>query len=141
MNAIGIVYGYFCINAAIWSLSILAAIGVFPSFGREPIINPTDMGAMFSLNTFTVVTGFVGGAAIGILALVTRNVALGGGVLVLWIVGIIIKPIQDIFIGLPLLIQRILPPEIWFVSQIVVAFAGFIFFIFIVEVILGRQIL
>lgn len=141
MKAFTLVIAYMCINAGIWTLNMLALLGVLPNLtNTQPIVDPTNMASMFNFNVFTAVTGLVGGATIGILAMVTRSYALGSGVLILWIVGIIFKPIQDIFIGLPNLISALLPSEIWFVSEIVVAFSALVMFAFFVEIITGKDI-
>jgi len=137
MKAWSLVFGYFCINMAIWTLNIA---GILPSYTREAIINPTGLESLFSLDTFTLVTGIVGGGVVGILAMITRNYALSTGVLILWLVGVMLKPIRDLLIGLPLLIEAVLPPSVWFFSQVFVAFSAMILFVFIVEIIAGRPI-
>lgn len=139
MKALALVFAYFAINLAIWSLKMA---NILPNL-VEPTLDPNAIagpGGMFSLNTFTLLTGIVGGSMIGIMALVTRS-ALSTGVLVLWIVGIIFKPISDIVVGLPNLVAVILPVEVSWLSQIVFAFAAFTLFIFVVEIICGREIL
>lgn len=140
MKAISLIYGYFVVNLAIWSISTLALLTTV----GQPVISPGNITSLFSLDAFTVLTGLVGGGVIGILAMVTRNYALSTGVLVLWIMGILIKPIRDIFVGLPLLINTVFAQSgavATVVSQIVVAFASFTLFMFIVEVVMGRDIL
>jgi hypothetical protein len=138
LKAYSLIFGYLCINAAIWTLKLA---NILPDFGIEAPMDPSNILTMFSLNTFTAITGVVGGAVIGILTLMTRSYALGTGVLMLWIVGVIFKPIQDIFVGLPFLLQAFLPPSVWFLSQPIVAFGGLVLFFFIVEVIAGREII
>lgn len=141
MKAFTLIIAYLCINLGIWTLTMLSNLGVMPHFmNTQAIVDPTNIQNMFSFSVFSAVTGVVGGATIGILAMVTRSYALGGGVLVLWIVGILFKPIQDIFIGLPNLVRAILPSEIWFVSEIVVAFSALVLFAFFVELITGKDI-
>lgn len=137
MKAYSLIFGYFVINMAIWTLN---TSGILPLYSTEPILNPSGIEALFSLDVFTVVTGIVGGGVVTVMALITRSYALSTGVLILWIVGVLLKPIRDIFVGLPLLVQSLLPPDLWFFSQVVVAFASFVLFMFVVEVIAGRQI-
>lgn len=139
MKAYSLIFGYFCINLAIWTINIAQILAVT----RQPIIDPANMTSIFSLDTFTVLTGIVGGGVIGVLAMITKSYALSTGVLILWIMGIVLTPIRDIFVGLPLLIQTVFAE--WslvgsIVSQVVVAFSALLFFVFIVEVILGRDI-
>lgn len=136
MKAYSLIFGYFCINMAIWTLNMA---GLIPAYA-EATISPTGVQALFDLNVFTAITGVVGGVTIGILSMLTRNSALGTGVLLLWIVGILFKPIQDLFVGLPLLINTILPTEISFISQVVVAFSAISLFVFIVGILAGREI-
>lgn len=140
-TAVFIIVGYLAVNVAIWTLSTLASLGALPTFGTEGTITPEGIGSLFALDQFTVITGVVGGAVTGILAMITRSYALSGAVLLCWIVGVLIRPITDIFTGLPRLVTSILPPEIAFVGQIITAFTAFAFFIFIVEVLGGRDIL
>lgn len=137
MKAYSLIFGYFAINMAIWSLSMA---GILPNYTREAIIGPAGFQGLFSLDTFSIVTGIVGGSVIGVLAMITRSYALSTGVLILWLVGVLLRPIRDIFIGLPRLVEAVLPPAVWFVSEIIVAFAALILFVFIVEVIAGRPI-
>jgi len=121
---------------AIWTLNIA---GILPVY-REPISDPTNILNLFSLDVFTAITGIVGGVTIGILAIMTRSYALSTGVLLLWIVGIMFKPVQDIFAGIPYLLEAVLPSQVWFFSQVFVAFSALILFMFIVEIIAGREI-
>lgn len=137
MKAYSLIFGYFAINMAIWTVS---TAGILSTYSYEAIVSPSGFEALFSLNVFTVVTGIVGGGVITIMTLITKSYALGTGVLILWLVGVILKPVNDLVIGLPRLIEGILPSEVWFISEVVVAFAALILFIFIVEVIAGRQI-
>lgn len=137
MKAYSLIFGYFVINMAIWTLN---TSGILPAYSSEPVVNPSGFEALFSLDVFTVVTGIVGGGVVTVMALLTRSYALSTGVLILWLVGVLLKPIRDIFVGLPLLVESMLPPEVWFISEVVVAFAAFVLFMFVVEVIAGRQI-
>lgn len=140
MKAYSLIFGYFVINMAIWTLN---TSGILPLYANEPIVNPSAFESLFSLDVFTVVTGIVGGGVVTVMALITRSYALSSGVLILWLVGVLLKPIQDVFVGLPKLVNSILiqAPTIGFiVSEIVTAFAAFILFMFVVEVIAGRQI-
>lgn len=133
------VFGYFCINAAIWTLATLSIL----TLTRAPVHDPTAIQNLFSLDIFTAITGVVGGAVIGILALMTRSYALSTGVLLLWIVGIILTPVRDIFVGLPVLLNAIFadaPVVGTVVSQVIVAFGALMLFIFIVEILAGRDI-
>lgn len=132
-----LVFGYLCVNAAIWTLNMAALLPAY----REPIMDPSSMATLFSLDVFAAVTGIVGGAVIGILALMTKSYALSGGVLILWIIGVLFRPIQDIFVGLPYLLEAVLPPGIAWFSQVVVGFSAVILFLFIVGIIAGRDIL
>lgn len=141
LKAYALIFAFMAVNLAIFTANCLSTAGVLPSFGQEPIVDPNNFLNMFNLNVFTVLTGVVGGAVIGVLAMLTRSYALSGGVLILWIVGIVFKPIQDIFIGLPLLVKALLPSSIWFLSEIIVAFCALTLFVFIVEIIAGREIL
>lgn len=140
MKAFSLIFAYFCINMAIWTLNLL---GLLPT-ALEATIDPSSVEGLFNLTTFAGITGVVGGATIGIASLVTRSYALGTGVLLIWIVGILFKPISDVFTGLPRLTSAVLAPAGTLVSQAVgqvtTAFAAIILFIFIVEVIAGRQI-
>lgn len=123
-------------------MNMLALAGILPNLtNTQPTVDPTNIASMFNFSVFTAVTGIVGGATIGILALVTRSYALGSGVLVLWIVGIVFKPLQDIFIGLPNLVKALLPTQIWWISEIVIAFSALAIFAFFVEIITGKDIL
>lgn len=138
-KAWGFVFGYFCINAAIWTLS---ALSIF-TLTRAPVVDPNAIGNLFSLDIFTVITGAVGGAVIGILALMTKSYALSTGVLLLWIVGIILTPIRDVFVGLPVLLNTLLadiPAVASVISQVIVAFGALMLFIFVVEILAGREI-
>lgn len=140
-TAVFIIVGYLAVNIGIWSLSMLASLGALPSFGTQGTIDPTSIADLFSINQFTIIAGGVGGAVTGILAMVTRSYALSGAVLLCWIVGVLFRPISDIFTGLPRLVTNILPPEIGWIAQIITAFTAFAFFIFIVEILGGRDIL
>jgi len=121
---------------AIWTLNVAAILPIY----REPITDPSNLANLFSLNTFTAITGIVGGAVIGILAIITRSYMLSTGVLLLWIIGVLFKPIQDIFIGLPYLVEAVLPSSVWFISQVFVAFSALILFMFFVEIVAQREI-
>lgn len=136
MKGYTLIIGYFCVNLAIWALGMA---GILPTW-KEPQADPTSLLAMFNLDAFTVITGLVGGTVIGILSMVTRSYALGVAVLVVWVVGVILTPIQDIFTGLPYLISMFLPAELAFLSQIVTIFTGITLFFFIVEIIANRNI-
>ncbi len=141
MKAFTLIIAYFCVNAGIWTINMISLLGVLPNItNQQPIVDPTNIANMFSFNVFSAVTGIVGGITIGILAMVTRSYLLSGGVLVLWVVGVIFKPIQDIFVGLPNLIMALLPPEIWFVSEIFVAFSAIVIFAFFAELLTGKDI-
>lgn len=116
--------------------------GILP-ITREAIVDAADITGMFSLDIFTVITGIVGGGVIGILAMITRSYALSAGVIVLWVMGVVLKPIRDIFVGLPRLVNTLLsesPTIGTIVSQVVVAFGALLLFLFIVEILLGRDI-
>jgi len=121
---------------AIWTLNVAAILPIY----REPITDPSNLANLFSLNTFTAITGIVGGAVIGILAIITRSYMLSTGVLLLWIIGVLFKPIQDIFIGLPYLVEAVLPSSVWFISQVFVGFSALILFMFFVEIVAQREI-
>lgn len=135
--AMALVFGYFCINAAIWSVSML---GILPLYARDPITTPDEISTWFALDVFTLATGVVGGTAIGILAFITKAYTWSTGVLICWIVGLLLRPLQAIFIGLPKLIEGIVPPEISWVTSIISGFAAFILFILFVEIIGGKDI-
>lgn len=138
-KAFSLILGYFCINAAIWTLNMLAILPIY----REATMDPSNILSLFSLDVFTAITGAVGGVVITILALMTRSYALSTGVLLLWIVGIMFKPIQDVFVGLPYLLEQIFAeaPYVGLViSQVIVAFAAVLLFTFIVEILAGRDI-
>lgn len=139
MKAYSLIFGYFCINLAIWTLNIASILTIT----REPVVDPSNVSSLFALDAFTVLTGIVGGGVVGVLAMLTRSYALSSGVLILWIMGIVLKPIRDIFVGLPLLVESVLsesPVIAGVVSQVVVAFAALLFFIFVIEIIAGRDI-
>jgi len=135
MKAWSLIFGYFCINLGIWSLNLT---GLFPV--HEAVIDPTNISSLFALDLFSALAGVVGCAVIGIMALITRSYALSGGVLLVWIVGVLFKPIQTIFVGLPYLINMVLPPPVQFFSQAFVALAAVMLFILIVEILAGREI-
>lgn len=136
MKAYALVFGYLCVNAAIWVLNMA---GILPVYGAAQA-NPTTIADWFDFTVFAAVVGTVGGVVIGILALMTKSYALSTGVLLLWVVGVLFKPIQDIFVGLPYLLNAILPSQVWFVTQAFVAFSALILFVFFVEIIAGRPI-
>lgn len=141
MKAFTLIIAYLCINAGIWTVNLISLAGVLPNItNQQPTVDPTNIANMFNFNMFSAVTGVVGGVTIGILAMVTRNTAIGGGVLVLWVIGVLFKPIQDIFIGLPNLVTALLPSELWFVAEIVVGFSALILFAFFVELITGHGV-
>lgn len=140
MKATSLVFGYFCINIAIWTINVLGVI----TLSREAIIDPTGLGALFDISAFTILTTLVGGATTAIIGILTRNVALSSGVLILWVFGIIFRPIQDVFVGLPRLVSAIFaeaPALGTVISQVVVAFSAFIFFMFLAEVVMGRDLI
>lgn len=133
------VFGYFCVNSAIWTLATLSLL----TLTRAPVHDPTAIQGLFSLDIFTAITGVIGGAVIGILALMTRSYALSTGVLLLWIVGVVLTPVREIFIGLPILLNAIfadIPAVGVVVSQVIVAFGALLLFVFIVEILAGREI-
>lgn len=140
MKAWSLVFGYFVINLAIWTLNLTGLFAV----GSEPIVSPSNMNSLFSLDVFTGVAGAVGGGIIMILGLMTRNAALSTGALLLWIVAIILRPLQDIVLGLPKLMSMIFaafgPTINYIFTSVFVALSGLMLFIFVVEILAGREI-
>lgn len=117
--------------------------GLF-TVGSQPIVSPTNVTSIFSLDVFTGLAGFVGGGIIMILGLMTRNAALSTGALLLWIVGIVLKPLQDIVLGLPKLMNILLsgfgPVVSNIFASVFIALSGLMLFVFVVEILAGREI-
>lgn len=136
MKALALILGYLCVNAAIWVLSMAS---ILPVGGVGPA-DPSNFTSWFDISVFSVTAGVVGGGIITLLALITKSYALGTAVLVLWVLGVVFQPIYYIFAGLPFLLNAILPPEIWFITQAFVGLSAFLFFVFFVGIIAGRDI-
>lgn len=131
-----LVLGYLVVNLSIWIVSTANIL----LGGVASTINPAEISSWFNLSIFAGIVGAVGGVVIGILALITKSYALSTGVLLLWVIGVLFKPISDIFVGLPYLINAFLPPDVWFVTQALVGLAAFCLFVFFVGIIAGRDI-
>lgn len=106
----------------------------------QAVVDPTNLTTLFDISVFTGVASLVGGGVVAILAMITKNYALSGGVLILWIVGLIIKPLQNITLGLPVLLNAIIPAPISWLSQVFIALSALSLFVFVVEILAGREI-
>lgn len=134
MKGWSLIFGYFCINIAI---GVLHGLGLF-SVSSEPVISAGGITNLFSLTVFSITIGIA-----GIASLLTRQYIFGAGALLIWVVGILYNPIMDIFVGLPVLINQTLsysPLVATVVGGAVTAFAGVILFMFLLEILSGRQI-
>jgi hypothetical protein len=110
-----------------------------PEIGRQLYINPIDVSNKFSLTIFGALG--VGGAIFGIAAILTRQYVYATGVLLIWAVGVVVLPIgQWILLGAPFVLVAILPSEVAWLSQVVVAFYAISIFMFVLEITTQRQI-
>lgn len=101
-------------------------------------INPFDVTNQFSLTIFGALG--VGGALIGIAALLTRQYVYAAGALLIWVIGIMLPISQWILIGAPIIMSAILPSEISYLTYIVSAFFTLTLFFFLIEIATQRQI-
>jgi len=134
MKAWSLIFGYFMINI---SIGVIHALGLFSVY-QEPIISSTAITSVFNLTVFSISAGLA-----GIAGILTRQFIFGAGALLLWLVGVFYAPIQDIFIGVPRLINILLadsPLVATVVGGAVTAITSIILFMFLFELLSQRQV-
>lgn len=134
MRAYSLLLFYLCLNLAAF---ILVSTDIIP-VGDWIEHTPTDISAMFSLTTFSALVA--GGTIGGLVALLTRQYALSAGLILVWCVGILYEPISWVLIGVPKILNAILPAELSVLGTVVGVLTSVVFFMFFIEVLGGRTI-
>jgi hypothetical protein len=125
---------YICLNIAAYILNASGALMV----SQELYINPLDISNRFSLTIFVGLT--VAGGLTGIIALITRQYVFASVALVIWAVGLLVPIGQWFLLGVPIIMNAIVPSELSYLTYAVSAFMAFIFFMFMMEILTQRQI-
>lgn len=126
---------FICLNVAAFIINEAA----FLPESEELAVTPTDVMATFTWENLLLSLG-VGGAIAGIVALLTRQYVYAVGALIIWAIGSLTPVIQWFFIGVPLLLNSVLPSEISFIGSVVQGLFAVVFFMFIIELTAQRQI-
>ena len=134
MRAYSVMLFIICINIAAWLISIS---GTYPA-GGTLWISPSDVISQFGLSVFGGLA--VSGAITGVISLLVRQQVYASYALVVWLVGIILSLAFWFVGGLPIVLARMLPSELWYVSSAFQALFSVVFFVFLVEVVGQRQI-
>jgi len=104
---------------------------------HELYINPFDISNQFSLTLFV---GLSVGTIIGIAAILFRQYLNASVVLLIWAVGILAPIGQWFLLGVPIILNAIVPSELAYLTYAVSGFVTFIFFMFMMEILTQRQI-
>jgi hypothetical protein len=123
-----------CVNLAAFMLN---ASGLYP-VGSALWISPSDMTSTFTLSIFAGVG--LGGAIVGIIALITRQFVYATYALIIWIAGVLLPIAQWFLGGVPIMLAYLLPSELWFVTSSIEALMLILFFMFFVELFSQRQV-
>jgi hypothetical protein len=140
MKAVNWIFGYIFINTAAFLLIFnIPGVGPIIPVGREINVSPLDISNTFNLTVFGALT--VGGAVLGVIAVLLRQYVYAAGVLLIWVIGIIMPVVWWLIGGLPMMLSAILAPYdmTWLITT-VVAFATVHLFFFLVEFAAGRQV-
>ena len=124
---------YLCLNVAAFILNESGALLV----SQELYINPFDISNQFSLTLFV---GLSVGTIIGIAAILFRQYLNASVVLLIWAVGILAPIGQWFLMGVPIILNAIIPSELAYITYAVSGFVAFIFFMFMMEILTQRQI-
>lgn len=134
MKVYGFLLFYICLNLAAFIINVSGALPV----SQELYINPFDISNKFSLTIFLGVT--VAGGLAGVIALITRQYVYASVALIIWVIGLFVPIGQWFLLGVPIMLNSILPVELSYIIHVITAFCTFIFFMFMVEIVTQRQL-
>jgi hypothetical protein len=95
----------FCLNISAYLLPFFIALPVSTPLSSDP----TGFTTTFSVETFTYLT--VGGAAIGLAALLFRQGVYALYALLLWAVGVLLPIVRNFLLAVPILLDAVFPKE------------------------------
>lgn len=139
MKAYSLLLFYVCFNLACAALMVTDLVPV-GAWGQH---TEGEVASEFQLIKFDIVSVSAIGAGItvaGILGYFTKAYGLTLGLLLIWVVGVVFAPVQWLFLGLPVMLDALLPPSVQIISSIFVVLFTIVFFMFFVEILGGRQV-
>lgn len=142
MKAYTVLLALICLNVAnvfLINLDIVAVPAVLQW-------NPSDIMSWFTLSKFTLadlatmgITGLGLGLA-GIVALVLRQYTYAASLVLIWVATIMITPLNLFVNGIPLMISTIWEDDPYHIGALFQMFMSFIFFVFILETLIQRNV-
>ena len=147
MKPYSIIIFMICLNISCYLLVEMEVFSVssYPEgyTGPETIMETFKFGEISLTDIFLLGTG---GILAGIMMLITRQYVFASIALVIWVIGIVLKPVGWVIVGFPLMVNSLLlmsgvSSTLATALQLTIsAFYFFIFFIFIIEIASQRQL-
>jgi hypothetical protein len=128
-----------CLNLSVWVMNTAQVI----PYGINQEWNPNDVKTWFNLNLFnpTTIIGLAVGGIAGLISWITKAGVYANGIILIWVLSIVLVPIQTFTIGAPILIYNILTPfGLAWLGVVPEIFFLFGFFMFCIELLAQRQI-
>ena len=124
-----------CLNIS----AFIIAQSSMSSAGQELVWSPEQMAAVFNWQSFAVSLG-IAGSVTGLLMVLTKQFMYASLALILWAISMLWKPLEWFVAGVPLMLNVLLPTELWYISAVIEGVFAMIFFFFIIEVATQRRI-
>lgn len=122
-----------CVNVAAW---IMNMSGFYP-LSQSLWLNPAEIVERFALSIFA--SAVATGGLTGVISLLTKSNVFASYALVVWVVGELFLLGMWFLGGVPVLLEFIIPTDLWFIRTAITAFCTVIFFLFLMEVTSQRQ--
>ena len=140
MKAYSALFFMMCLNIA---AVVLSEFQIVPAYSRTFGITPSDISSYFNINVFSALTIAIGGGVIGLIGILTKQNIYAIGIILIWVMGVMFKPISWILQGLPIVLDNLLNVggvDLSIFKYGIIALYDLIFFIFLAEIISQRQI-
>jgi hypothetical protein len=95
---------------------------------------------MFNLDFVSLLAGVAGGVAIGIIGLLLKQGLNVIYALIIYVIGVIFTPVLRFLTDLPIALSSIVPAESQWLIVVPLSIVSFAFFIFFIELLVGRNI-
>ena len=140
MKGYSLMFFMVCLNISAFIINESGAIAESKELYLSPldIYDPSTGTGKFGLTVFFVL--LAGAGAIGVIGIIFQQNIFAIGALLVWVLGGLTPIIQWFLLGTPIILAKLLPGSLSYVSVAVGAFFAITFFIFLMEIISQRQV-